>query len=110
MATKMRREHVLAISFLGLGLLTLTGIHCSKSSNDNGSDAGTPVCQENELRCDGDMVVLCRTGIWQNWENCANAGMVCVDDGAGTASCQPVDAGAPDAGTPDAGTPDGSAG
>jgi hypothetical protein len=112
MTKEVRRKPALLILFLLMGLFSLASTGCAGKSNDDDADSGAALCQENESHCDGDMVVLCRMGTWQSWENCAASGEACVENGT-DASCEPVDAGLPDvdAGLPDvdSGTPDAAA-
>jgi hypothetical protein len=67
--------------------LSFSNIGCSDDDSTNdGADAGAP-CQENESYCVGEVVWLCRSGVFQAWENCAavldtetlNPVMQCVD-------------------------------
>ena len=99
MTKEVRNKLALLILFVLMGLPSLLCLHCACDSNgdgDDGSDSGAGLCQEDEARCDGDMVVLCRLGTWQSWENCAAIGETCVESDT-DASCEPIDSGTPDA-------------
>jgi hypothetical protein len=67
--------------------LSLVCVGCPGDDTDNDYDSAKE-CEENESECDGNTVVQCENGTWEDVEDCAAQDMVCVENSDTDAQCE----------------------
>ncbi len=45
---------------------------------DRDGGSGDSQCTEGETRCNGDMIEMCKDGVWKDWNDCVAAGETCA--------------------------------